>query len=77
MKQWCFAQSSPPTPGVFSRGKGSPVEEEVPIPQTDAQEGVEPPSGATSWWMGTGGGTGGWFNWTSDAKSKPAQIVGH
>ena len=76
VKQWCFAQSSPPTPGVFSRGRGSPVEEEAPNPQTDAQEG-EPSSSATAWWMGNGADTGGCSNWTSDAKSEPGQILGH
>jgi len=76
VKQWCFAQSSPPTPGVFSRGNGSPVEEEEPTPNVDPQEKPEASSGSTSWWMGNGTGPGGWFNWTVDTQSATGRIWG-
>lgn len=77
VKQWCFAQSSPPTPGVFSRGKGSPVEDEPPALKVSPQE-KEPSSGPAAWWTGNGTGTSGWFNWTSDAnKSATGQILGY
>jgi len=77
VKQWCFAQSSPPTPGVFSRGSGSPVEEEDSTAKVPPQEKTEPQSGTTSWWMGSVTGTNGWFNWTSDTKPTTGQIVGY
>ncbi|KAF9647457.1 hypothetical protein BDM02DRAFT_3187974 [Thelephora ganbajun] len=76
VKQWCFAQSSPPTPGVFSRGKGSPVEEDVPIATVVPQEKTEPSSSATAWWIGKGTGASGWFNWTSDNQLTTGQIWG-
>jgi hypothetical protein len=65
VKQWCFAQSSPPTPGVFSRENSSQVEDDAQTPMAVPQEKTEPSSGPTSWWMGNGTGPGGWFNWTS------------
>ena len=76
VKQWCFAQSTPPTPGVFSRGHGSPVEEDVPVPKAIIEEKIEPSPGATAWWMGNGTGTGGWFNWTSGTQSTTGKIWG-
>ena len=77
VKQWCFAHSSPPTPGVFSRGRGSPVEDDAPTPKVVVQEkATEPVSGPTAWWAGNGAGTGGWFNWTIDTQQTAGQIPG-
>jgi len=76
VKQWCFAQSSPPTPGVFSRGRASPVEEDDSPPKAVPQEKAEPSRGPTAWWMGSGTGTGGWFNWTIDNQSTTGKIWG-
>ncbi|KAF9778241.1 putative phosphatase regulatory subunit-domain-containing protein [Thelephora terrestris] len=78
VKQWCFAQSSPPTPGVFSRGNGSPVEDEPPAAKVSPPEKEkEASSGPAAWWTGNGTGTSGWFNWTSDNKSTTGQILGY
>ena len=73
VKQWCFAQSSPPTPGVFSRGGGSPVEDDAPAPVASPQDEKEPSPGPTAWWMGNGTG---WFNWTIGTQSTTGQIWG-
>ena len=77
VKQWCFAQSSPPTPGVFSRGGDSPVDDKPPSPSVvPPQEKTEPPSASSAWWAGSGTGTGGWFNWTSATQSTASRIWG-
>ena len=76
VKQWCFAQSSPPTPGVFSRGNGSPVEDDPPASKATPQDVTEPSPAPTAWWAGNGTGTGGWLNWTVDTQSVTGQIWG-
>jgi hypothetical protein len=78
VKQWCFAQSSPPTPGVFSRGNSSPVEDDPPASQPAPQEKAEQSSTPTAWWVGAGTKTSGWFNWTtSETKPATGQILGY
>jgi hypothetical protein len=63
VRQWCFTQATPPTPGVFSRGGLETVED-----STSGVPGAAAVSTPTAWWMGRDTtSSGGWF--TTDIPS--------
>lgn len=79
MKQWCFAQSTPPTPGVFDNSttepipaSGSSVASSSDGERDLADEVLSPAvENHYTWWVGAGNTESsrpavgnGWFNWS-------------